>query len=393
MSATSSKDGTRGGSGDYAASLDNTCPSSIATDAPGPDGGDDGTGNDDTTADNTPAINTINLMDLAEDQLASMFRPLTLEYGSLAYFAWVKLINRRMANLVRNEMKNAVYQACVHALAFLVPGTLIPCGAAAVLPVPVPVDWDETWDIFADNMQLAPNALEVGGIFRYHAGFFTASRELEETDDAYRHFLLLVQIDYYAPDIYDPALESHGPHDVADLQFLPNNIRSAMDHLGLNVSYDSLEQTEMGDYFRFLRVREDTTMQEVFDAVSFAEGWTMPVFNMRIADTDIGADVTVVASSEMLEDEQWRLVINWPKLSIEIGHVAVGQPFIQTHTTIDMHQGPVSESGEGERVEGEAAGWGDSDLHTEMPLAPDPNVLGELQYDTATRQWSYANID
>ena len=113
----------------------------------------------------------------------------------------------------------------------------------------------------------------------------------------------------------------------------------------------------------------------------------MPAFNMRIADTEIGADVTVVASSEMLEDEQWRLAINWPKLSIEIGHVAAGPPFIQTHTTIDMQQGPLSESGEGE-----AEGGGGGDLHTEMPLAPGANGLGELEYDAATHQWTYANI-
>ena len=268
-------------------------------------------------------INKINLMSVADDQLASMFRPSTLEHASLAYFAWVKLINRRMSNVIRNEMKNKVYQASLHAFVFLVPGTLIPCGAVTVLPVPVPSNWDETCRIFKDNMQLAPNGVQVGAIFRYDAGFFTESDELWEKDNGLSLFMLLVQIDYYAEEIYDHALESHGPDDVADLCFLPNNIRSAMGHLHLNVSYDSLEQTEMGDYFRFLRVREDTTMQQVFDAVSFAEGWTEPTFNMKIADTEIGADVTVLASSDMLEDEQWRMAIEWPKLSIKIGHVAV----------------------------------------------------------------------
>jgi len=349
IGATAGKDGTRGGSGDYAASSDNTRPS-IATDAPGADGGDDGTANDDSPA--------INLMNIADDQLTRLFRPLTLEHASLAYFAWVKLINRRMSNVIRNEMKNAVYQASVHALVFLVPGTLIPCGAATVLPVLLPADWNEKCFIFADNMLLAPNGIQVGAIFRYPSPFFRESEELGETDDGYRQFLLLVQIDYNAPDIYDPALESDGPDDVADLQFLPNNLRSAMGHLGLNVSYDSLERTDMGNYLRLLCVREDSTMQQVFDAVSFAEGWTTPAFNIRIAGDDISADVTVGASSEMLEDvPQWRLAINWPKLSIEIGHVAAEQPFDQTHTTIDMHQGPVSVAGEG-------------DLHTEMPLAP-----------------------
>jgi len=349
----------------------------IAADAPG-DGG---------AAVDTLAINTVNLMSIADDQLARLFRPLTLEHASLAYFTWVKLINRRMTNVIRNVMKNAAYQASLYAFVFLVPGTLIPCGAETVLPVPVPADWDEAFDIYADHMLVAPNGVKVGGIFHYHSAFFTESEELEETDDGLRVFMLLIQIDYYAPDIYDPVLKSDGPDDVADLHFLPNNLRTAMGHLGLQVSYDRLKQTDMGDYLRFLYVREDTTMQQVFDAVSFAEGWTMPAFNMRIADDEIGADVTVAASSEMLEDEQWRLAINWPKLSIEIRHVADEPPFVQTHTTIDMHQGPVSEAGEDE-----ADGGGGGELHTEMPVAADANPLGELEYDAATRQWGYANI-
>jgi len=138
----------------------------------------------------------------------------------------------------------------------------------------------------------------------------------------------------------------------------------------------------MGDYLRFVRVREDTTMQQVYDAVSFAEGWTMPEFNMRIADTEIAADVTVLASSEMLDDEQWRLCINWPKLSIKIGHVSADVPYTQPYTTIDMQQGPVSESGDSDA---ERAVDGDA-------IPPDANCQGELEYDVATGQWTYANI-
>jgi len=145
----------------------------------------------------------------------------------------------------------------------------------------------------------------------------------------------------------------------------------------------------MGDYLRFLRVREDTTMQQVYDAVGFAEGWTMQAFNMRIADTEIGADVNVLVSSEMLDDEQWRLAINWPKLSIEIGHVAAGVPCTQTHTTIDMQQGPVSESGDSDA---ERAVDGDAIQDSEILLPPDANCLGELEYDAAAGQWTYANV-
>jgi len=267
---------------------------------------------------------TINLMSISDKQLAMMFRPLKLEHSSLAYFAWVKLINRRMTNVIRDMMKNEMYQSSVHLLLFLVPGTCIPCGAENVLPVPVPADWDETFAIFVDGAKLPQNLLEVGGIFRYQSAFSTESEELEHTIEGLRIFMVLVQINYY-DQIYDCALESNGEDDVADLYFLPNNIRSAMGHLQLNVSYDSLEETEIGNYFRFVCVFENTTMQQLFDAVSLAEGWTMPEFNMNIADTEIGADVTVLETSEMVEDEPWRLHINWPKLNIKIGHVVVSE--------------------------------------------------------------------
>jgi len=59
------------------------------------------------------------------------------------------------------------------------------------------------------------------------------------------------------------------------------------------------------------------------------------------------------------------------------------------HTTIDMRQGPVSESGESEA---EGGGDGEGDPDSEIPLAPGTNDLGELVYDTATRQWTYVNI-
>jgi len=54
-----------------------------------------------------------------------------------------------------------------------------------------------------------------------------------------------------------------------------------------------------------------------------------------------------------------------------------------------MRQGPVSESGESEA---EGGGDGEGDPDSEIPLAPGTNDLGELVYDTATRQWTYVNI-
>ena len=102
------------------------------------DGGCDGR-NVRTTGDGV-AIGTAlpaNLMDFTDDLLAVIFRPLAMEHGELAvehvplaFFVSVKLVSRRMMSLMRNRL-HAEYQAALHALAYLVPGTRIPCGAAS----------------------------------------------------------------------------------------------------------------------------------------------------------------------------------------------------------------------------------------------------------------------
>ena len=291
-----------------------------------------------------------NLMDFTDDLLAGMFRSLavehdalTLEHDSLAFFVRVKLVSRRVMSLIRNRL-HAEYQAALHALAYFVPGTRIPCGATTVLPVPSPVDWDETWNIFQDNLVLAPNGLEVGGPFNYHSMFFTESVEMEVADDGQREFLLLVQTDWYDvfQDIYNPTLWPAG--GMCDVSRLPNNLRSSMGHLELTVSYDSVMQDGMGFYYQFVRVRENTTMQEVFDAIAFVEGWHLPTYNMCIGEEEIDSAVDVLGSMEIGDDEQWRPAINWPPLSIRIERVDLQQPMIQVHTTISMLQGPVSDS-------------------------------------------------
>jgi len=291
-----------------------------------------------------------NLMDLTDDLLAGMFRSLAveddslaLEHDSLAFFVSVKLVSCRVMILIRNRL-HAEYQAALHALAHLVPGTRIPCGAASVLPVPSPADWDETWNIFKNNLVLAPNGLEVGGTFNYHSMFFTESMEIEVAANAQREFLLLVQTDWYDvfQDIYNPTLVPGG--GMCDVSRLPNNLRSSMGHLELTVSYDSVMQNGMGFYYRFVRVRENTTMQEVFDAITFVEGWHLPTYNMCIGEEEIDSAIDVLGSMEIGDDEQWRPAINWPPLSIRIERVDLQQPMIQVHTTISMLQGPVSDS-------------------------------------------------
>ena len=263
-----------------------------------------------------------NLNDFTDDLLAQIFRSLavqhdtmTLEHDSLALFVGVTLVNRRARSLIRNRL-HAEYRAALHALACFVPGTRIPCGALRVLPVPSPANWDETWDIFNDTMVLAPNGLEVGGIFNYHSMYWTESLEMDVEEDEQREFLLLVQTYWFEEDIYVPALVSG--EGICDVRALPNNLRSSMGHLESSVSYDSVRRNNIGYYYRFVRVRGDTSMQEVFDAITFVEGWNLPTYNMCLADEDIDPDVDVLGTMAMETDEQWRLAINWPSLSIRV---------------------------------------------------------------------------
>ena len=292
------------------------------------------------------------LMDLTDDLLARMFRSLamehdllSLEHDSLAFFVSIKLVNRRVVSLMRNRL-HAEYQAALHALAYLVPGTRIPCGSASVLPMPSPADWDETWNIYQDNLVRAPNGLEVGGTFNYHGKFFTETLEMQVADDEPREFLLLVETYWYEDKIYNPPLAPG--EGMCDVSKLPNNLRSSMGHLDLIVSYDSVRQSGIGYYYRFVRVCESTTMQEVFDAISFVEGWRLPTYNMGIGGEEIGPDIDVLGSIDLKHDEQWRLVIDWPPLNICLRRIAVEPQVIQEHTTICMLQGPVSDMDDNE---------------------------------------------
>jgi len=306
--------------------------------ADGSAGGGDGGGGGNTAVATLVTISPTNLlMELHDDLLANIFRSLALEHDLLAlqhdflaFFVSAQLVNRRVMNVIRNRLY-AEYRAARHALAYFVPGTRIPCGAASVLPVPSPADWVETWNIFQDNMVLAPNGLQVGGIFNYDGIFSTESLEITVADDAQREFLLLIQNDYHGGSIYSPLLEA--AEGIADLSMMPNNLRSAMGHLHLSVSYDSLGENEIGYYYRFIRVCADTTMQMVFNAISFVEGWILPDFNMTIGDEEIGPDVNVLGSLEMTDDTQWRPAIWWPQLSISIELVTVEPPFVQMPTT------------------------------------------------------------
>jgi hypothetical protein len=203
---------------------------------------------------------------------------------------------------------------------------------------------------------------------------------MEVAANGQREFLLLVQTDWYDvfEDIYNPTLWPEG--GMCDVSRLPNNLRSSMGHLELTVSYDSVMQNGMGFYYRFVRVRDNTTMQEVFDAITFVEGWHLPTYNMCIGDEEIGPAIDVLGSMELEEDEQWRPAIKWPPLTFRIERVDLQLPVIHVHTTISMLQGPVSDSNDnqdkntsGEREDKSGDDNGNGPADAEMPFLSGAN--------------------
>jgi hypothetical protein len=131
-----------------------------------------------------------------------------------------------------------------------------------------------------------------------------------------------------------------------------------MGHLDSSVSYDSVRRNNIGFYYRFVRVRDDTSMQEVFDAITFVEGWNLPTYNMCIGDHDIGPGVDVLGTMEMGDDEQWRPAINWPALSIRVR--CEDKSDNDEHTSAD-------------REDKSGGGKGKGPADAEMPFVPGAN--------------------
>jgi len=208
--------------------------------------------------------------------------------------------------------------------------------------------------------------------------------------NAQREFLVLVQTDYYdvIKDIYNPTLVPAGA--MCDVSRLPNNLRSSMGYLELTVSWDSVMKNGMcmGFYYRFVRVRDNTSMQEVFDAITFVEGWHLPTYNMYIDDIGnekIGPAIYVFGYMGIGDDEQRQPGITWPPLSLRIERVDLQPPVIHVHTTISMLQGPVSDSNDnqdknnndehtsGEREDKSGDDNGNGPADAEMPFLSGAN--------------------
>jgi len=345
------------------------------------------TGEGGTEAAATVDAVTTGLLQIKAETLVHIIFLAPLTHNSLAHFLKMKCVSRTFHALVHDTLRSRVdYNRALHRLALFVRDTQIPCGAATVLPVPRPGNWSEVDDIFKKSKCKAPHGIEVGGIFSFGCGFFLESNEVESIGEIHM-FMLLVECHMDRAGIFSSGLESTGYADIANVLGVPNNVRSAFGLLDSKVPYSSVVECDMALYSRFLYVRGDNTMGEVFDAIRHVEGWNSPIFNMRFADDQIEADVTVQESSEMHDGEQWRLEITWPPLDIDVPHDTTLSVLDALYTTTVMHQGLMSETG--------AAAGGEGGMEGGMEAAAgdegddEGRGEGELAYDHVTRQWTY----
>lgn len=260
------------------------------------------------------------LLELFDEVLMQMIRSLPLSEETLGFLRRLKSTNRRFFNLIRREMKiNKDYRISVYGLSLFVPGTRIPCGAETVLALPMPVDMKEVMKIF-ESGKMAPNGLFVSNIFQYSSDFWTESWEHVQSVDEelleLRTFFLCVEIDFDPCDYFPNVDVSELPRgSIVDLEGLPNVVRSVMGLSGLTGMDDEIDYVNMCGYLRVVRVQGNTTMQQVFDAIRFVEGWNLSNYEMTMSDAgDLPGYMEILQVLQIADEEviQMRPQISWP---------------------------------------------------------------------------------
>jgi len=132
-------------------------------------------GDDSTDGENSMAA-LFNLMDLQDDSLMQIVNANDVTHRSLAFIKALKQTNRRFRMAIRNEMYcNTKLCKSVHDVAFLVPGTRIPCNAEHVEgPIPHAGEMYELIEIFLATMEVGPHEIAVGGAFHLHHDGFSS---------------------------------------------------------------------------------------------------------------------------------------------------------------------------------------------------------------------------
>jgi len=260
------------------------------------------------------------VMDFNNELLMKMIQSLPVCDDTLMILSRIKSTNSRFWHMIRLTMHfDVAYRKIIYSLSLFVPGTRIPCGAETVMPFAVPSDLQDVMEIFESGQILCPNGLLVGGVFRYTSSFYTESLELLASEGEARSFFLCVEMDFDTDDFYQsPQMMPPLPGGMVDLVKFPNVVRSAMGLTKLTALEDEVLSGNIEMYMRCVRVRENTTMQEVFDAITFVEGWKTPTYSVTMFEAgELESNVNTLRMFELADEyvtHSWP-VISWPVIS------------------------------------------------------------------------------
>jgi len=259
------------------------------------------------------------LMDLRDELLMQIVKANEVTHGSLAFIKALKQTNRRFRMAIRNEMYcNKTLCESVHDVAFVVPGTRIPCNAEHVEgPIPHIGEMNELIEFFLETVEVGPHEIAVGGAFHLrHDGFSSFTWQ----NDGFIYLAVAISFDRQRFQNDLPFLtETRTTYDISGV---PNVIRQ---HLQLPerthdaADLDRILHDLFGfcSYNRLLRVRAGHTIEQIFESVAHAEGWNPSdprVFVVFFGPQNIHSligDITEMCTSSYAATT---LRINWPNI-------------------------------------------------------------------------------
>ena len=231
-------------------------------------------------------IDFSSLFDIPDHLLMRVIRSELVHEGTTFFLKNLKQVNRRLYLQIRHEMfLHHGFRDAVHALSLIVPGTKIPCGAELVTVPETPSNFVQYLEGFVRNAITAPNGLSVGGIMQPahygDLGVWSVSPTIAGQPLTY---YLRVSITFRSSDFLQGLPQNTA--NTTNLALVPNIVRAVVRFTSLT------EHTRVVDracgvtaiYARLVRVRINTTMQAIFNAIAYAEGWNMGVFAMSIGN-------------------------------------------------------------------------------------------------------------
>jgi len=214
-------------------------------------------------------------MQLPDELLWRTVRLQTIEPALLELLMTLKLANKRLCKVLREQMRGDITFRGDLMHIFHVPGSEIPCWAETVVALPLPIDFTELLCVFNENAAMfEDNCVHVGGAYdcRHGQSLGDDSFVVDEEPRVY----LAVEILFGRMDYFQPPRLPTLANNMADLRKMPNIFRRVLGFLGLTHDYTEIGATvkDVAKYMRLVRVMPHHTMQDVQHAIAYVEGWT-----------------------------------------------------------------------------------------------------------------------